>query len=433
MYVNGQSNDAAVALWGRSTAWLFGLLGLGILIAVGSFDHLLSGRDLTLPVEEYGRGSLLSQFVRAAFYSLAAILLVTSGHARNSLTAGWPIFILPCLALLSTLWAPDVTLTLRRSVALLGTILFGFSLASILSLRQCVSLVITALTGAMLLSIIWVVAFPKFGIHQAEDAVQAVHMGLWRGIFPHRNFLGGYVGGILLAFLLLYGRYAFYGRSILHIVALVATLACLVGSNSGAGYAVAAITTIAGVSLIAVATAPVGFRLPLIILLASIFALLIVLGNEVLSLGLWLLGKDPGLTGRVEIWSTVVALMNENTLLGRGYFSGFHSISEEIGTGTQDQLSSAHNGYLDLLIYFGYVGFAAAVVSLGWLLFGGIRSILDGPRKDGVLNTFPLCILVFVVAHNVVESSLVAPNTSVPFLLGVAAGSLVRQRMKIQA
>ena len=105
------------------------------------------------------------------------------------LARAWPVLALPVLAWFSVVWSPDAFLTLRRGFALLGTVFLGLSLATTFDFRQALAILIRSLALAMALSLVWVVLFPKYGVHQATDFVEPIHAGKWRGIFAHKNFL----------------------------------------------------------------------------------------------------------------------------------------------------------------------------------------------------------------------------------------------------
>lgn len=395
-----------------------------LLLASGAFVLYFSGEDLS-SAREFGAGSITSQLVLGTCYLIAAFLLITSRRSTQILLRAWPVLLLPALAIVSTAWSADPALTLRRAFALLGIVLFGLSLSASFSFQSCISVVTRALASAMLLSIVWVVLFPAYGLHQATDAVQAVHAGLWRGIFAHRNILGGAFAGITLTFLLVYGRYAFKNL-IVRLGAIAVTLACLVGANSGTGYVIAVAMPLFAFSMAFVATQPPRKRLQLLLVVLIAIAILLTLADELGTVVLQALGKQTDLTGRTIYWYYIIQLLGSDLLLGHGYSAGLLVLDQKIGALTNATLTSAHNGYLELLIYFGFVGLAIAMLVLAWLLWGAIRLVVIGPSSLSIQSTFPVVVVVFALAHNVVESSFVVPNSLVTLLLAVAAGMLAR-------
>ena len=398
---------------------------IGLLFAMGGFTLQLSGTDIAV-AQKAGAGSLLSQAVLSLFYFGGLIILIRTGIASKMIAQAWPVFLLPLLAIISAMWSPDPALTLRRSFALLCTDLFGLSLASALSYRCCLGLLIRALTLAILLSIIVVFAFPRYGVHQAADAFQSEHLGKWRGIFAHKNVLGGQVAGITIAMLVLYGHVAF--RSVfLRLGAIAVTLLCLLAAEFGTGFAIAFLAIVLGLSLSLVEGQSIRTRLGMLVLVLIGMLILSLLANNLAGVALSLLGKSPDLTGRTEYWGYVLPFMEDHWILGYGYFAGFLSIGIQISKVTALDFGSSHNGYLDILVSLGLVGLFFASIYLLWLAGLSLRLILKGPQALGAIKTFPMCILAFALQHNGVESTILAGNSLVPLLLAIAAGMLVRQ------
>ena len=409
-----------------TSAYVF--FALGLLLAIGGFNLQLSGVN-TRETLQADAASLLTQILFSAIYFVAAFILLTSSSGRHVLVRAWPIFILPALALISAAWSPDASLTLRRGIAFLGSVLFGVSLSSYFSVREAVCLITRVLATAMFLSVIWAVIFPAYGIHQAYEAYpfQPVHAGYWRGIFAHRNVLGGFVGGFTFGLVVVFGQYAFKNK-IVWIGAIVATVACLVGANSGTGYLLAGIIPTTLLSLQFIVRQKVNLRLALIILLMLMIAFLSFFINDILELALWLVDKSPDFTGRVPYWNFVLQMMDDSPLIGYGYFAGFALlIGPKIAGATDLTAIAPHNGYLDLLVAFGYVGLIIGALVLLWALWRGVRIvILVGSTQIAPFAAFPLCIVIFTLVHNIVESTLMLGNNIVVVLLAVAMGMLAR-------
>ena len=272
----------------------------GLLLAMGGFVLQLGQSDLTqAPVA--GAGSLLSQSTLAVVYLGGVVFLFTSGRAAGVLARAWPILALPVLAVFSVVWSPDPFLTLRRGFALLGTVFLGLSLATTFDFRQALAILIRSLALAMALSVVWVVLFPKYGVHQATDFMEPIHAGKWRGIFAHKNFLGGHVGGLTLALLIAFGGCAFK-NIIIRIIAIIVTAMCLYGASSATGYLIAFTITSLGLLFSMVAVQPLSSRLTSLILICGAAVVAAGFGNDIYNFALQALNKDPDLTGRTEIW-----------------------------------------------------------------------------------------------------------------------------------
>lgn len=91
------------------------------------------------------------------------------------------LLLLTGLALISALWSAAPIVTLRRSLALVSTTIFGVYLASRFSLKEQLRLLAWALGIAALLSLLFVVVPPHYGIE-----TRGVYTGVWRGIYHQK-------------------------------------------------------------------------------------------------------------------------------------------------------------------------------------------------------------------------------------------------------
>jgi exopolysaccharide production protein ExoQ len=396
---------------------------VGMIFASGAFTLQLSGYDPTVGSDP-AVGSMVSQGVLGTIYLISFGYLWQSRLSVFLMLRAWPVFLLPILAILSAAWSPDPSLTLRRAIALFGSVLFGVSLASVYNYRSCLRMFIRVLVALMILSAFWALAFPQSGVHQLTDLVEPIHAGKWRGVFAHKNPLGA-VAGITLALLLLYGRWAFRSLS-LWLSALAVTLVCLVCSGSGAGYLLATVITAFGLLMALVVALPIQLRVYVLALTFLALCFLSFFWTDVEALGLAALGKDPDLSGRVEWWGYIYPLMEDHWLAGFGYFAGFLKLSTSIETIFGANFGSTHNGYLDILVSFGLLGTAVAAGCLLLLACYSVGLVLFGPRDLGHLKTFPICFLVFVLLHSSIESSLIAPNSIYPLGLALATAMIAR-------
>lgn len=400
---------------------------IGFLIAGGGFVLQIGGTE-TNQVELAAASSMLSQIVLAGFYLVAAVLFINSGRAGEIFKRTWPVLLLPALAIVSVLWSPDPYLTFRRSAAFLGTVLFGLSLASRFTMAGAVTLIIRALSLSMLLSLLLVIALPSQGVHQLTDAAafQPEHAGLWRGIFAHKNILGG-LSGLTAALLMAYGRIAF--SPIVRYCALALSIVCLVGAHSGDGFAIAVFLTIMLLLLLLLERLAPHLRLVAATFLLVLFILLAGFWDEIFKVLLSALGKSSDLSGRTVFWSYLLEFLNENLpLYGYGYFAGFSlTVAPTISdlSGHQfDTFGSAHNGYLEALVAFGYIGLIIMCGVLILLAWRAIRLAIFEDRFHTGLNGLPLSIIGLLVGYNMVESVLLSPNTVWVILFSWCAANL---------
>ena len=118
------------------------------------------------------------------------------------------------------------------------------------------------------------------------------------------------------------------------------------------------------------------------------------------------------MTGRVPLWGYLIGLADQRPLLGYGLAAGFTKIVspqiEGIGYG---QFLNAHNGFMEILISFGYVGLALCLALLAWQFWIAARLLISGDEEKSHINAFPLAIFIYMIGANVVESAFLAPNS----------------------
>jgi O-antigen ligase len=394
----------------------------GFLFVGGGFVLLTSGTDLRLAPEP-GAGSLLSQAILAFFYCTGTGLLLANSQIARVLQRAWPVLLLPLLALISVSWSADPFLSLRRASAFTGTTLFGLALGAAYTRRDLIGLTVRSLASACGLSCVIVVVAPLYGLHQPGDAIQAVHAGLWRGIFGHRNTLGLWAG-VSVSTILIFGKYSFESLSA-RILALIAALACLAGANSGGGYTVCAAMISLSFVLLGFVAQPAQRR-GLYIFTAIFAAIIVLLLRDTIEASiLYVLDKNSDLTGRTLLWYYIVQITEKTSaLLGGGYFVGFFSLNTEISGLMQTTFGSAHNGYLETFVYMGYVGVAVCVFSLVWLAYKAFRQMLDEAFEEANVRIFPLGVIIIVAIHNFVETTIILPNNLNALLFAMIAGTL---------
>lgn len=404
---------------------LYVFFSVGMLFAMGGFGLQLSGSDLREALRPSDT-SIASQVIVGSIFGIALIILVSMRHATAVIVHAWPIFLLPALAILSAAWAPDVSTTLRRSAAYFGTILFGFTLATRFSTAECVRLIIATLSLATFLSLVWVFIFPAYAVNQATDAIADVQVGMWRGIFGHKNSLG-YISGLTFAFLVVYGRFVFQNWA-LRYGALAVSLVCLIGAKSSNGYAIAAIIPCVVYVLSFTGRVAGQLRALVIVIMFLAFAFLALFLNDIESFLLWALDRQADFTGRVPYWNYIVqSIDQEHLLLGYGYTGFSFTLAPVIFSVTGILMINAHNGYIEILVAFGYVGIAIFAFVFVWMLWQAWRMFLMAPRHSIVLYAFPLSVIALALLSNVVESSFLSSYYPTGVLLGAAAGMCARE------
>jgi exopolysaccharide production protein ExoQ len=159
--------------------------------------------------------------------------------------------------------------------------------------------------------------------------------------------------------------------------------------------------------------ARVGFYALIVAVVAALVVIVVVARDSVLAA----MGKQPDLTGRTDIWDSVIGLAVQRPVFGWGWVSYWTPWGEPLNTlafeGGVHQYQ-AHNAWLDVWLQVGIVGltvFGALVVSTAvrsWS-FATDRAI----TRPGTTGTFsvesmlPLLVLTALLVQSLAESRLI--------------------------
>jgi exopolysaccharide production protein ExoQ len=350
------------------------------------------------PVTFEFRPSLVFQLVNTFCGVFGVVMVATSRDVSQTLRRSWPILTLVGLAFLSGLWSIDFRATFRASTVLLFTTLFSVALAGRLSPASRIRLVIRTLVVLCGLSIVWIVLYPDEAIHQMTDPFQWQHAGLWRGVFSHKQGLG-VVAGLTFGLMVFYGSIAFTW-SIFRYAALACCISCLYGTQSFTGILTAVIFPIILYILYKIVHLPhVERRNGLIIFTIFLSLFYICFHFELFNFLLPTFGKSSDLTGRAGNWPWVLASLRNSgaALLGGGYASNFDEIvAPEI---------SIDNGYIEVLVAFGYLGGAVIFAVYAWVLWNGAKLILLAEPAKAAIQIFPLGVMLIELFINISEAT----------------------------
>jgi exopolysaccharide production protein ExoQ len=312
------------------------------------------------------------------------------------------ILLFTILVLLSMFWSDIPNTTLSRSIALFGTNLFGLYLATRYTLKEQLLLLVKVFGAVLLISLIFVVALPKFGI------MGGLHAGAWRGIFLHKNDLGKFMVISTMIFLLQSISYN-KNRAIINL-GLVFSVIFLIMSRSSSSM----------LNLVILLMVFFVFRtwrwryeimIPASIGIMFIGSLGYIWFTENAAIAFGSIGKDPSLTGRTEIWGLIIDIALRKALLGYGYDSfwfGFNGPSAEVWSAFDWHPPHSHNGFLDLWLSTGLLGLTFwGLAFMETLSKGFIYLRYYSKTAEGFL---PLIFLVFFVISNLTESSLMRQN-----------------------
>jgi len=339
--------------------------------------------------------SLLTQL--GIFAVLVFLVLVHRRTFADGLKrAGWLIPLCACVVF-SSAWSLDPFFTFRRSIILVFTTLFAVYLASRFDWRQQLDLFAWSTILTIVGSFAIVAVLPNYGI--SHD----IHAGDWRGVFLHKNVLGQQmVFGILV---LLTGAPRILATWMRFALLALAGVLLIMSHSMTSILALAAVVISYPVLLLLrrpakqIAWTATFLLAPLTIAVAGF---LYSRPREIVLA----LGRSGSLTGRVPLWFAVAKSITHHPWLGYGFASFFNDLNPEsrvVALRAKWFAEHAHNGYLDILLDIGIIGFA--IFSIGFLITLW-RAGKSFRFSENVSQRWPLLFLLFIAIYNCAESDL---------------------------
>jgi O-antigen ligase len=401
-----------------------GFVALLLLVFVGLSPFEV--RDATTLVAGTGAGNIARQI---SYLAVFAVILASALDRRGLASAtAVPVSLVVLLiwCLLSASWAGQPAIAVRRAglefVVVLSTMLSIGTVGPERALR----LWRYVLAGVLIVNWISIAVVPQ-AVHLAGEADPSL-VGDWRGLYFHKNIAGAVTAISAMVFL----YYAVSMRSRIDAALFVAALGFLVmtGSKSSMGFLPAA--------LLLGAVYRWGWRRDLdrlIVTLTAGFAIVVVTAFAATHADqiARLLQNPAEFTGRTAIWQAELDFVRDHTWLGAGYGTfadtgGNSPLFHYIDAKWIATVSHGHNGYLQLMVTIGVIGFALAMLALVVMPLAGFW-----PRDpDNLpLKALLFAIFVFVVLHNLLESDYLESDgpTWVAFLIMIAMMRTMRPRV----
>jgi len=370
-------------------SWIVAILA--VIVQLGAFvdiPDMVRGAPNTVQFEN-------PNYLNTVFSSISLICIVIAcGLAYRKivhLAAMNKIFVAyTCLVAVSAVWSIHPELTLRRSIGYILFVLVAAYLSVAFAEKDRMKVFSWAFSICAIGSLLFVVAYPEYGITHATIYQPDEIDGSWRGVFAQKNGLGGVMAVAIFVelYLCIEGKGKPWWRW--GLVALFFLLVLLSESLTG---------------LLAASVFFTGFAICLIArynkFAGMAVAVILVLLIFLLSLGIWygtlfnFFGKDPTLTGRTDIWLAVVDFIKQRPLVGRGFMATWVPTDPEvyvINHGFGWVVPDSHNAFLEVTLQLGLLGLGLVIAISGIAWARAVRC-----WKRGI---FPLgwFSMVFVVA-----------------------------------
>lgn len=346
-----------------------------VFFLVGFDPNAATQMDTTTTRQVVANSNSLFVYVRLGVLTLfaAPLLWHRVGIATASSRAA-PVWAFALWMVISTSWSDIPEASLRAALVACVPMIAGLSLSSRYPPSRTISIILLAGALSLAASLLYVVLIPSQGTH-----TNAGHFGRWRGVYDHKNGFGH-----LMA--LLFVVFASTGRSVVNsrwtyyaIVFLFAVAVVFSGSASALSL------SMLGLAAFVVIFKTYG-RLRLVaLLLAPMFVFIATTGLESVAA---LLGRDPTLTGRTDVWAMSLRFLSERWVTGFGYASTYGGLIR--GLFATFAIDHPHNGYIDLMLGTGVIGLITFVVAIYWAFRAAYRAgaagvISQATQRSGVM------------------------------------------------
>ncbi|MDZ8261071.1 O-antigen ligase family protein [Nostoc sp. ChiQUE01b] len=309
-------------------------------------------------------------------------------------------FFLLAIVIFSLLWSEDLSSSLTYLKGLIRIYFIAIYLAMRYPLKEQIKLIAWALGVAASLSILFSAFVPGY-IHESPEL-----LGMWSGIYGHKNELGymmAWSAGVFLHLALSGHRYRWL------MWALCGISICLIILSRS--------TTSLTILLTMILLLPfyrslkkTNYKLQVILITSTLMFLMIssilLLNNAETVVGTS--GKDLTFNGRSDVWELVISKILERPWLGYGFSGFWTSNAASKLRATYDWASNAHNGFLELLLELGFLGFltfAAGFVRFFAMALTRIISVAKKPE-----DYWPMQMLLIIVIVNFSEARLLTPS-----------------------
>ncbi|MBW4424390.1 MAG: O-antigen ligase family protein [Nostoc desertorum CM1-VF14] len=308
--------------------------------------------------------------------------------------------LLLAIIIFSILWSEDLSSTLKDIKGLIRIYFLAIYLAMRYPLREQMKLIAWALGVAALLSMMFSAFIPGY-IHISPEL-----LNMWSGIYGHKNELGymmTWSAGVFLHLALSSYRYRWlmWGLCGLSICLIILTRS----------------TTSLAILLTMILLLPfyqsfkkTNYKLQVVMITSALMLLIIfsmlLINNAETVVGTS--GKDLTLNGRSDLWELVIAKVWERPWLGYGYSGFWTSNAASNLRATYDWASNAHNGFLQLLLELGFLGFLTFAVGFIRFFVMALTRIVSVAEKPE--DYWPMQMLIIIVIVNFSEARLLTPS-----------------------
>ncbi|MEZ0537036.1 O-antigen ligase family protein [Caldicellulosiruptoraceae bacterium PP1] len=365
------------------------------------------------------------QLFNAILYFISIIIIYNKRKytyliIKNNLNF-YLIFLFMLIILLSFLWSGNPILTLRKSIAMLGTTLVFISIF-LLYMDDIFKLIYKSIYITMLLSLVYAIFLPNIAYLKDPRGI------FLKGIFWHKNQFA-YIAGLFLVMNLIH--FCFNKKNkIINILLIILSIIFL--NNAGCvGAVLATFISIIIFLIIYNYNKILNKNVKLIFIMFSFIVFFTIPIIAFISYSLSndnnifnLIGRDDTLTGRSLIWKAfIIYSFKEKPILGYGFES--NDLLSVIGINNLISLagfipSHLHNSFLDVLFNLGLIGLIIfififissiynQVINIKFIIYNYKKNVKDYIYFKNLILC--LIILIFILIRSILETPIMKYNS----------------------
>ncbi|MFH7244821.1 MAG: O-antigen ligase family protein [Spirulina sp.] len=382
------------------------------LIAIPTFLFLTTNSKLEPfsflnPINLSARDKSLSiTLLQLGVYAIT-IFLIRSQY-KDILSNLFSIYLLPFVGIflfvnnISWAWSQTPLHTFRSSLVLAGTAAVAMHISKKLSWDELMMVLLLNSSITVLISIFVAVLLPSLGTGDKG----------WTGVLYHPIDFGAFMA---FSSTLFFVHSLDAGKNVIpfRLMAIIISMVMLLSNSAGA---IVALAVLLGTScFLSFAKQLNTIQLVIYILVSLMIGIVGALNSDAIFLSvLDFLGKEPNLTGRADIWPQIWDEIVKKPFLGYGY-SGFwqpwrgidNPASNIMVASTQYIPPHAHNGFLEIFLDTGLIGFILFAASLVLVFYRSIKLFIKTRSKVFLV---PVIFVIYVILLNLNQSSLLSPN-----------------------
>jgi len=381
------------------------------------------GQSLALQIASSDAGVSVAYRI-LVYVAYAMILWLIFTHLSRVLHAASqckPALLLCGIVLASVIWSQAPFISLRTGLYYLVDTFFAFYLLSAFNLEELMDLMMMLGTTLAILSALMIVAFPQYGLVQ-----QTAHHGVWQGIFAEKNDAAK---NWLFLLTPVCNRRIFQPRSMIYASMILLFLGMTKSATAIVAFAIYAAFMMCLPFFRRLSLRRAAFSIAVVAVITVLSASVMI---EIAPHVAGLLGRDPTLTGRTDIWAVLLQSVQKHPMLGYGYSAFWMGTAGESGLvymAIHWSFGYAHNGFLEVLLQLGILGVAAVLL----MLLQAATNALVCVRNEASLGVEWLAGLVFLtLLYNIDEGTMLFSRSLMSVIFVVTCGGLAMARAQRQ-